>query len=207
MTTMPDTIPTQPIKLRVAVDPAALEGANQRYEKFLRDLVGLYQDSGSFDELLAADDGRPVYWVDSSQTEEGPGSLITGISVIEPGRVGDEFAMTRGHLHRQADRSELYLGVAGVGVMLLETIDGRSEAVEMRAGEAVYVPGHWVHRSVNVGAERLVMLFCYAGDAGQDYGIIERAGGMKQLVVTTDAQGWTTRPNPAHRGYKRDELD
>jgi glucose-6-phosphate isomerase len=47
------------------------------------------------------------------------------------------------------------------------------------------------------------MLFCYGADAGQDYGIIERAGGMQQLVVATPGGGWETRPNPRHRGYNR----
>jgi glucose-6-phosphate isomerase len=109
--------------------------------------------------------------------------------------------MTRGHLHAVADRSELYVGLSGRGVMILETLDGRSEVVDVAPGEAVYVPGHWVHRSVNVGHERFSTLFCYAADAGQDYGIIERAGGMKSLVVV-DGDGYAVRSNPDHRGYR-----
>ena len=102
-------------------------------------------------DRLAADDGRPVYWVETSRTEDGPGGLITGISVLEPGTVGSEYAMTRGHLHAVADRSELYVGLSGHGVMILDTLDGQTEVVEVTPGKAVYVPGHWVHRSVNVG--------------------------------------------------------
>ena len=108
--------------------------------------------------------------------------------------------MTRGHLHVKADRAEVYVGLTGRGVMLLETLDGQSKAIEVGPGEAVYVPGHWVHRSVNVGTERFATLFCFASDAGQDYEIIARAGGMKQLVVA-HGDGWTTRPNPDHAGY------
>jgi glucose-6-phosphate isomerase len=109
--------------------------------------------------------------------------------------------MTRGHLHAIADRSELYVGLSGRGVMILETVAGATEVVEVTPGKAVYVPGHWVHRSVNVGAERFSTLFCYAADAGQDYSIIERAGGMKSLVVV-DGEGWAIEPNPDHRGYQ-----
>jgi glucose-6-phosphate isomerase len=186
----------------MSVDPQAgtLGGSNGRYEKFLPDLAGLYRDEAAYAERLAADDGRPVYWVESSRTEDGPGGLITGISVLEPGTVGEEYAMTRGHLHAVADRSELYVGLSGTGVMVLETLDGRSEVVPVAPGQAVYVPGHWVHRSVNVGTERFSTLFCYAADAGQDYSIIERAHGMKSLVVR-DGAGWAVRPNPDHRGY------
>jgi len=143
-----------------------------------------------------------VYWVETTQTEDGPGGLITGISVLEPGRVGAEYAMTRGHLHALADRSELYIGLFGRGVMILETLDGRSEVHDVLPGTAVYVPGHWVHRSVNVGSERFCALFCYAADAGQDYAIIERAGGMKSLVVA-DGDGYSVQPNPDHTGYQR----
>jgi glucose-6-phosphate isomerase len=193
--------PVAPTKLTILAALGQLGGSNERYEKFLPDLEGAYLDAEAFAALAATDSGAPLYWVESSHTEDGVGALIIGTSVVEPGLVGDEYAMTRGHIHAQADRSELYLGVSGRGVMLLETVDGRSEAIEITAGEIVYVPGYWVHRSVNVGPERLVMLFCYGADAGQDYGIIERAGGMQQLVVGTPDGGWETRPNPRHRGY------
>lgn len=198
MTTEPIIVPPVPLTLRP--DLGRLEGSNARYEKFLPDLLGLYRDDDAFQLLLGADDGSPTYWVESSQTEEGPGGLITGMSVLEPGRVGEEFFMTRGHLHAVSDRSELYVGLSGSGVMVLEATDGQSSVVEVQPGQAVYVPGHWVHRSVNVGSERFVTLFCYPADAGQDYALIERAGGMKQLVVAAEG-GWRAVPNPDHTGY------
>ena len=109
--------------------------------------------------------------------------------------------MTRGRLHNKADRAELYHCLSGRGVMLLETLDG-GQAVPLIPGEAVHVPGHWVHRSVNVGDEPFVTLFCYAADVGQNYGLIADAGGMAQLVMADGIGGWTTRPNPDHVGYR-----
>jgi len=85
--------------------------------------------------------------------------------------------------------------------MLLDTVDGQTAAIELTPGKAVNVPGHWVHRSVNVGAEPFVTLFSYAADAGQDYQIIADAGGMKTLVVRDGDDGWATIPNPRHTGY------
>jgi glucose-6-phosphate isomerase len=196
----PEVLAVPPVAMSIVVDAGRLDGGNGRYEKVLSDLEGLYRDADAYRERLEQDDGRPVYWVETSQTEDGPGGLITGISVLEPGTVGAEYAMTRGHLHAVSDRSELYVGLAGRGVMILDALDGRSEVVDIEPGRAVYVPGHWVHRSVNVGPERLSTLFCYAADAGQDYGIIERAGGMKSLVVV-DGDGYAVQPNPDHRGY------
>jgi glucose-6-phosphate isomerase len=196
----PEVLAVPPVAMSILADVGRLEGGNGRYEKVFSDLDGLYRDADAYRERLAQDDGRPVYWVETSRTEEGPGGLITGISVLEPGTVGAEYAMTRGHLHAVSDRSELYVGLTGRGVMILDALDGRSEVVDVEPGRAVYVPGHWVHRSVNVGAERFSTLFCYAADAGQDYGIIERAGGMKSLVVM-DGDGYAVRPNPDHHGY------
>ena len=87
--------------------------------------------------------------------------------------------------------------------MLLDSLSGESVALELTPGKAVNVPGHWVHRSVNVGDEPFVTLFCYAADAGQDYSIIEKAGGMKSLIVR-DGEGWQQVANPDHRGYNND---
>ena len=200
-TSAPGGQPVPPVALRILAEAGRLEGSNGRYEKFLPDLAGLYRDDAAYRQRLAADDGHPVYWVETSRTEDGPGGLITGISVLEPGTVGAEYAMTRGHLHAVADRSELYVGLSGRGVMILETLDGRSEVVDVAPGQAVYVPGHWVHRSVNVGTERFSTLFCYAADAGQDYSIIERAGGMKSLVIK-DGDHYAVQANPDHCGYR-----
>lgn len=197
----PEMQPVSPVSLTMLTRDGRLDGSNGRYEKFLVDLEGLYRDEDAFREARSRDAGSPVYWVESSQTEDGPGGLITGISVLEPGRVGQEYAMTRGHLHAIADRSELYVGLSGHGVMILETLDGRSEVIDIVPGKAVYVPGWWVHRSVNTGTERFTTLFCYSADAGQDYSIIERAGGMKSLVVV-DGDGYRVEPNPNHRGYR-----
>ncbi len=197
---------TEPDEIR---EPAALSitasgtmtGRSSTYRKRVDELVGLYLDTAAFDELLATDPGFVVYQVEESRADEHQGGLVIGTSTIEPGRVGSEFFMTRGHLHALADRAELYYCLSGRGVMLMETVDGRARTVELTPGQAVHIPGNWVHRSVNVGSEPFSTLFCYPVDAGQDYGIIAAAGGMATLVVDDGRGGWTTRPNPRHRGY------
>jgi len=194
--------PAEPVALRVDADRGRFTGSSERYEKRLGDLAGLYRSTQAFESALATDDGEPVYWVESSTPDTGRGALTIGLSVLRPGRIGDEFAMTRGHLHAQSEFAELYHGISGSGVMLLESVEGESRAVPIGPGISVHVPGGWVHRSVNVGEELLVTLFAYATEAGQDYGIIERAGGMSRLVVSDGAGGWTTRANPDHGGYR-----
>lgn len=185
-----------------------MTGATGSYEKRLGDMAGVYRDEAAYQsalEELGAD--FLVYRVEEHRNVGGEGALIVGTSTLQPGRYGEEFAVTRGHLHAKADRAELYYCLSGTGVMLLETLSGRTEALPMRPGEAVHVPGHWVHRSVNVGDEPFVTMFCYGADAGQDYELIRRAGGMAALVVDDGAGRWTTQPNPDHVGYSGAEHD
>lgn len=199
---MRDVVQTvEPPSLIVQPADGRLLGSHQRYEKRFRDLSGLYRDDSAFQAQLGARGDDVVYWVESSAPEAKPGALTVGLSVLEPGLVGDEFAMTRGHLHASPEHGELYYGISGNGVMLLETVDGESRVLPISTGVAVHVPGNWIHRSVNVGSDRLVTLFAYATLAGQDYDIIERAGGMSQIVVA-DGEAWATRVNPGHRGYR-----
>lgn len=195
--------PTVDIPVVLAISAAGgIEGRSRRYEKVLGDMGGVYRDESAWRAAVTdRGEGELVYRVDDHRYQEGPGALIVGTSTLLPGRIGDEFAVTRGHLHAVADRAELYHCLSGRGVMLLETLDGRSQAVELTPGRAVNVPGRWIHRSVNVGDEPFVTLFCYAADAGQDYAVISDAGGMKSLVVA-DGEGWALAPNPDHRGYR-----
>jgi glucose-6-phosphate isomerase, archaeal len=189
----------------LTIDPdGGMRGRTGGYDKRLGDMGGVYRDAAAYAAAVAEHGAdHLVYRVEEHRNADGPGALIIGTSTLQPGRYGDEFAVTRGHLHARADRAELYHCLSGQGLLLMETLDGRSRAVPLGPGDAVHVPGHWVHRSVNTGAEPFVTLFCYPADAGQDYALIAEAGGMSQLVVDDGAGGWTTRPNPDHTGYRK----
>lgn len=191
---------TEPVKLTLSPSDGRLLGSNARYEKKVSELEGVYRDSAAYERLARTGGDTVVYWVESCNTQPDSGGLITGLSILQPGTVGEEYFMTRGHLHVHTECAETYVAIRGHGVMLLETVDGQSRAVELVAGEAVYVPGGWIHRSVNVGPDMFVTLFCYSSQAGQNYDIIARAGGMKQLIVV-DGDGWAMRPNSDHAGY------
>ena len=183
------------------LDPASgrLGRATGRYEKRLRDLAGLYADDAAFGAAVAAAGERVVYAVEEVRPEPAAaGDLIFGTTRMEPGRIGAEFFLTRGHVHAVGNRPETYRGEAGAGLMLMEAPDGRTVIEPVRPGVIVYVPPFWIHRSVNVGEEPLVMSFCYPADAGQDYGIIARSGGMAVRIVA-EGDGWTAVPNPAYR--------
>lgn len=192
----------QPTLLNI-LNTGSLKGNTRTYKKFLGDMGGVYRDEAHYQQQVA-DRGVDslVYGVEEQSYGHHEGALIIGTSTLNPGKYGDEFAVTRGHLHAVSNRAELYYGLSGKGVMLLETIDGQSKSIEITPGQAVNVPGEWIHRSVNVGEEPFVTLFCYAADAGQDYTIIADAGGMKNLIVSDGASAWSTIANPDHTGYR-----
>lgn len=181
------------------------EGATGRYDKRLSDLRGLYGDAAAFESQLAVAD-RLVYEVREFRPSEAAGDLIFGSTRMVPGRIGQEYFLTRGHLHKRATRPEIYIGRRGHGVMLMESPQGESRTIEILPQTACYVPPFWIHRSVNVGGDDLLMEFCYPADAGQDYAVIERSGGMRHRVVADATGGWTLAPNPAYRPRTGPEI-
>jgi glucose-6-phosphate isomerase, archaeal len=193
----------EPSRLLIDPETGHLTGATGRYEKRLRDLAGLFHDTAAFDRAVESFPEQLAYEVYEHRSDERAGDLIFGTTLLMPGTIGREYLMTRGHLHRIPDRTEVYQCLRGRGVLLMEHAeDGDLRPVEMTPGSVVYVGPHWIHRSVNVGTEPLIVFFCYPADSGQDYEIIERSGGMGQLVVDDHAGGWALVDNPRYRSRR-----
>jgi glucose-6-phosphate isomerase len=128
-----------------------------------------FADRESCDAILRRGDPL-LYTVSTCEFGEGAGELHCGLGVIHPGRVGEEYFMTRGHIHARREAPELYVGLRGSGIMLMQREDGSgSSAAELEGECLVYVPGHTAHRTINTGDEPLVYLGIYAADAGHDY--------------------------------------
>ncbi|MCB1357488.1 MAG: glucose-6-phosphate isomerase [Maritimibacter sp.] len=195
----------EPTSHRIDPSTGEMTSATGRYEKRLRDLEGIYLDENAFQSVVSSHGDAIVYSVNEVRPTRGAGDLIFGTTHMEPGRVGDEFFMTRGHIHAIANRPEVYYGESGAGVMLMESPEGETRVLEVGPGVAVYVPPMWVHRSVNVAAVPLVMSFFYPSDSGQDYGIIASSCGMASLIVA-DGTGWKEVPNPRYRPRTSDEI-
>lgn len=189
----------EPVSCRVVPAQGVLENASGRYVKVLADLDGIYRDSRAFAEALERWGDAPVYEVTDFRPNTNAGDLIFGVTRMVPGDIGGEFFLTRGHIHAKSDRPEIYFGQRGHGVMLMESLSGEVRAVEIAPQSICYVPPHWIHRSVNVGSDELVMLFCYPADAGQDYGVIAETGGMRKRVISDGAGGWQLVDNEAYR--------
>jgi glucose-6-phosphate isomerase len=189
----------EPVGCAIDLATGAMSNATGQYKKHFRDLDGLYGDAAAFEAMRAEWNDRVVYDVSEFRPRETAGDLIFGVTRMSPGKVGDEFFVTRGHIHRNADRPEIYYGQKGRGLMLLESPAGDVRVVPVEPLTVCYVPPFWIHRSVNVGGEDLVMMFCYPSDSGQDYEIIARSGGMRTRIVDDGAGGWKQVENPAWR--------
>jgi glucose-6-phosphate isomerase, archaeal len=137
-----------------------------------------------------------VYEVFNLDVPERCSELQTCTTRLHPGRVGDEYFMTKGHFHEVRDRSEIYLTTSGVGRLILATAEGETVVEEMTAGSMNYIPGGWSHRSVNVGEVPLVFFAAYIGDSGHDYATIEQRG--FPVLVKASADGPVVVPNPRY---------
>jgi glucose-6-phosphate isomerase len=196
----------EPRSCRVDVAAGRLTGGDGHYTKTFDDLAGLYRDEAAFEKLRAERSGEIAYEVTTYTPGTKASDLITGVTRMAPGKVGAEFFLTRGHIHANADRPEIYYGQAGRGLMQMESPEGEVRIVEVGPQGICYVPPFWIHRSINVGADDLVMMFAYPADSGQDYGIIARSGGLRVRIVDDGAGGWTQVDNPDWRPRSAEEI-
>jgi glucose-6-phosphate isomerase len=147
----------------------------------LSELKGQFHDQSGYYELLDASDVI-LYEVYEIQRPEVPGELLFGVTVIHPGKVGDEFFMTKGHFHSEIETSELYYCLKGRGVLVMETLEGDWSLEEIYPGSLTFVPPRWAHRSVNTSLEDdLILFFIYPAHAGHDYKSIEEQGFRKLI--------------------------
>ena len=156
-------------------------------ERRLADLRGCFADAVAFEAALA--EANPVlYSVTAVEPAAGDGQLHYGLGILYPGKIGDEYFITKGHLHSHRPAAEIYVGLRGQGMMLLEDeATGESRLVELRENTVVYVPGRTAHRTLNTGTVPLVYLGIYPSNAGHDYGAIA-ARNFRKVVVERDGK-------------------
>ena len=170
----------QPFTLALNFDTGDLDPATSRIRRTVADMAGMYGDREAEARLAKAGDGL-VYEVLQYDVPADNGQLIVCTTVIQPGKVGDEYFMTKGHFHAKRETGEVYVGLSGVGALLLE-VESEFDRQDMQPGTVAYVPPYWAHRTANTGDEPFVFLAVYPADAGHDYGTIERDGFRYRLV-------------------------
>lgn len=166
---------------QVAWASGALSGAPLiQKTTHLGDLQNVFVDEGAW---RGSDPTRAVYRVEMFDTSAGEGELYTGVTHLNPGRVGDEFFMTRGHFHARREQGEVYFGLRGEGLLLLQDEQGHTRLQPVRSGSVHTIAGFTAHRLINTGDDILSALAVWPSVAGHDYAAL--SGGFA-LRVTAD---------------------
>lgn len=147
------------------------------------DMRGYYVDDGALESLITRENDPLHYEVFEKTIPEQQGHLRFCISKLQPGRVGDECFMTKGHYHEVAGTCEIYLGVRGSGYMMNKTVEGECLLEPICRNRMVYVPPFWAHRSINTSREPLISFCVYPAEAGHNYGDIAREGFPKRVFI------------------------
>lgn len=178
---------TVPFTFEVSIADAILSHYDNHIQRRLSSMKGQFLDQAAYDALLSSEDVL-LYEVYEIRRPEVAGELLHGLSIVHPGKVGDEYYMTKGHFHTVLETAEVYYCLKGQGLMVMETPEGEWAVEPLRPHTVLYVPPRWAHRSVNTSlSEDLVTFFVYPGHAGHDYRTIETQG-FRKLVVERDGQ-------------------
>ncbi|MFQ6137331.1 MAG: glucose-6-phosphate isomerase family protein [Candidatus Hydrothermarchaeales archaeon] len=157
-----------------------LEPFAKKIERRLGDMEGFFADEEAYKSLLKEDPLIYTVYEMPAPAEEGQFSYAT--TILYPGKVGEEYFMTKGHYHAKRGTGEIYVGISGCGVLLMQTQEGEVKSMEIVKGTVAYVPPYWAHRTINTGGENFVFLAIYPADASHDYGSIAEEGFAKILV-------------------------
>jgi glucose-6-phosphate isomerase len=183
------------IEKPVHFDPiSGLADSIDPLERRYSDMKNMYLDEEKRKALENEGDDIIYRFYDMGIPEKDS-DLVFGSSIVYPGKVGDEYHMTNGHFHTVLDTAEMYLCQAGQGMMMMESPEGDILYKEMRPGQAVYVPGRYAHRSINLSdSETLITFYVFRADAGHEYGSIKEKG-FRKIVVERDGK-WAAIDNP-----------
>ena len=88
-------------------------------KRYLGQMNGMFADQKAYDEIMK--NGDPlVYEFHSIPAPETDGDFAFGCSILNPGKVGDEYYFTKGHFHTILDTGEIYYCLRGHGYMMME---------------------------------------------------------------------------------------
>ena len=177
----------RPLEFNVTLPGGIPDRYDQHTVRRLSSMSGYFVDTERHTAMLA-DEDVVLYEVYELVRANAAGELLHGLSVVHPGKVGDEYFMTKGHFHSVLETAEVYYCLQGQGMMVMETPEGDWSVAELQPGRVVYVPPRWAHRSANVGrGQDLVTFFVYPAHAGHDYATIQVAG-LRKLVIERDGR-------------------
>jgi len=162
----------QPIDINYKLDPPSFEPYDLEIDRSLEEMRDVFYDQNAVEWILEKENPKVVkVWM--APLPNTGGHIMACMTIIYPGQVGDEFFMTKGHLHDDpVNAPEYYLTLKGQGKLLLQTREGETFTSEMAPGIINYIPSEWAHRSVNIGDTEFIFLGFFPSAAKRDYSFI-----------------------------------
>lgn len=175
-----------PISVRFDLRSGIFAPATKTVQRRVSDLRMMFQDQHAVEESVAAGD-HLVYEIRYHPFVTSKSDMALGVTRIFPGKVGDEYHMTKGHIHERDDQPEIYYCVQGQGYILLDTLQGEFRAEPWEPGVITHIPPMWAHRVVNTGNDLLVFVASYHLSAGHDYSLVEKQG-FSKIILERDGK-------------------
>jgi len=170
-----------PISVQFDFNKGDFTPKEKTVERRVSDLEMMFADKVAVKAAISG--GDPIiYEIFYHGFKTSKSDIALGVTRIQPGTVGNEFYMTKGHFHEAEDQPEIYFCVKGNGYLLMETPDGEFQYAKWIKGTISHIPPMWAHRVVNTGDKPLVFVASYHLAAGHDYGPVIEKGFKKRLV-------------------------
>lgn len=160
-------------------------------ERRLKDMDGFFHDKEAY---RRADKEKFVYRIYYFSFN----SMGCAITEMFPGKIGNEFFLTRGHFHKPPEMSEVYIFLRGYGVSVMQHKNREKPVLfaPLIPGAVVFSPPFYAHRTVNIGKDKLSWISIFNTEAQLDYEPVLREG-FRGLIVEEDGRA-TFTANESH---------
>jgi len=172
-----------PYSLNLNFKSGKLSFYNKKVEIRLSDLKPFFYNTEAVKDKLTKNENPLIYSYYDCVQPSVSGELSFGITIILPGKIGDEYNFTRGHYHMGGGSGEIYIGIKGKGLLLLQKRDESYTSEKLERGKVVYAPTDWNgHRTVNTGKDKLIFFTIEQADSGHDYETMRKKGFAKLVI-------------------------
>lgn len=101
-----------------------------------------------------------IYSIYEHKVPKRKGHFVALTTIINPGKIGNDYYMTEGFEHKDVSSAEILLCLNGVGTVLMQAEFGNSIAIKISKGKICYIPPYWSYRVVNTSKKDNLSFFC-----------------------------------------------
>jgi glucose-6-phosphate isomerase, archaeal len=182
-----------PISVDLDISTGIFTPCPQQTQRRVSHLGMMFADQAAVQAKIS--NGDPiVYEIRYHPFKTSNSDMALGVTTIYPGKIGNEYHMTKGHFHEADDQPEIYFCVKGEGCLLMETREGDFRVAQWKPGTITHIPPAYAHRVVNTGNDVLVFVASYHLAAGHEYDLVSQRG-FFEIVVEQNGQA-IRLPNP-----------